>query len=228
MARPNFVCLLLAAVGGGVVALSLAAALGHVLPAAEAAAPAVPGVVRAQRFELVDAAGKLRAGLEVRGAGSAGLVLYDARGTGRAWLLVADDGTPSLDLRDAAGKLRAGLEVYGDDGSAGLTLTDAVGTGRAWLAVGADGAPVLKLLGATGPPAVEPRAPEHVTFDYDRTIEYDVDVDDVLAFAAEQDAAYGLRRRDEKQALAMLGAGAGGTPALVLYDTEGRTLAELP
>ena len=115
--------LFLAAVGGGVVALLLAAAVGRVLPMAEAADG---DVVRAQRFEVVDAAGKTRAVLGVLADGSPGLWMYDAAEKTRAVLAVKTDGLTVLALLDAAGKERAVLGVH-PDGSPALSLRDARG-----------------------------------------------------------------------------------------------------
>ena len=67
--------------------------------------PAVPAVVRARRFELVDAAGKTRAGLSVNSDGSPNMALFDATGNMRAGLFVLPEKSPHLLLRDAAGKV---------------------------------------------------------------------------------------------------------------------------
>ncbi len=73
--------------------------------------PAVPDVVKARRFEVVDAAGKIRASLGVLPSGAPGLGLSDAAGDLRVTLAVNADGGPNLALFDAAGKLRVALGV---------------------------------------------------------------------------------------------------------------------
>ena len=79
-------------------------------PATVAAqAPVVPAVMKAQRFELVDAAGKLRALLWLPLSGAPGLDLLDGTGAMRASLSLSPDGSPKLDLSDATGKRRAVL-----------------------------------------------------------------------------------------------------------------------
>ena len=105
-------------------------------------------VVRARRFELVDAAGEVRAVLAVDGDGT-GLVLLDAAGRPGVGLTVLPEGRPGLTLLDAAGVGRAGL-VVNADGSSVLSLHDAVGTARAALQVNAGGNPVLGLGDAAG------------------------------------------------------------------------------
>ena len=114
--------------------------------------------VRAERFEVVDQAGKVVATLDATGEEGPGLTLLDAAGKTRIWLNVTKDG-PGLTLYDSAGKERAEL-VVSKDGPAltvydaarrpriwmnarkegpGLTLYDAAGKGRVWLNVKKDG-----------------------------------------------------------------------------------------
>jgi hypothetical protein len=90
---------------------------------AEHAGDLAARTVRAERFELVDSQGKVRAALDVY-AGSPCLVLNDAAGKGRAMLNLLANGA-TLALHDAQGKLRAGLHVT--DKGAGLDLFDAAG-----------------------------------------------------------------------------------------------------
>ena len=112
-----------AAVGGGAVGAILATGT----PEAEAATEDV--VVQAQRFEVVDSSGKVRATLAMLPDGMSGLALFDAAGTPRANLLLSDKGTPSLSLDDAAGLERAALALapFGDTPS--LQMLDAAGGG---------------------------------------------------------------------------------------------------
>jgi hypothetical protein len=114
-----------------------------------ASAPAVPDVVKARRFEVVDATGKLRVALGVRTHGWAGLTLYDAAGKTRAILTLHADGSPSLYLSDGTEKLRASLGVAAN-GSPRLSLLDAAVQTRADLGVLPDGSPALYLYDAAG------------------------------------------------------------------------------
>ena len=98
-------------------------------------------VVRAERFELVDSEGRVRAGLGVFN-GMPGLLLYDANGTNRVELSVSDRGT-GLFLYDANETPRAKL-LASDDGSA-LGLFDTNGKHRAGLTVLAEIGPELYL-----------------------------------------------------------------------------------
>ena len=117
--------------------------------AAQAKEPAVAEVVRARRFEMVDAAGKARAVLSVLPDGRTGLLLVDAGGKGRVILRLHSDGTPVLALYDAAGKERASLSLL-PDGSPALGFHDAAGKTRAALSVRPDGTSTLVLADAAG------------------------------------------------------------------------------
>ena len=105
-------------------------------------------VVRARRFEVVDAAGVVRADLAVTSAAPR-LWLYDAAGKRRARVGMGADGSPGLWLSDATGRLRGvlGVDPYG---SPVLALYDAAGKARAGLGVLADGSPRLGLSDAAG------------------------------------------------------------------------------
>ncbi len=100
--------------------------------AGKAKAPAVPQVVRAGRFELVDGQGRLRGKLAVNSDGTPGLDLYDGAGQLRVTLALAEDGNPSVELTDKNGKQRAALFV-GKSGEPGLSLLDKQGQARAEL-----------------------------------------------------------------------------------------------
>lgn len=110
---------------------------------------ATPDVVRARRFELVDAEGRMRAALGFLVTGDPALRLFDAAGNTQAQLSVDDEGNLALVLCDAAEKPRASLMVL-DDGVPGLFLYDAAGEEQAQLSVPADGGPGLWLRGAAG------------------------------------------------------------------------------
>ncbi len=100
---------------------------------AEAAGQAksdVPDVIRAQRFELVDAQGRVRGALGMgRFGDTPGIRLYDAKGQARVVLNVHPSGDPSLTLLDDKGHLRVGLGCHH------LTLYDEEGQWRAQLSL---------------------------------------------------------------------------------------------
>jgi hypothetical protein len=73
---------------GAVAAVALLPVVGAMLHEREAGAQAVPDIVRAQAFELVDASGRVRATLDARG-----FKLLDANGTIRAKLGVDTNGS---------------------------------------------------------------------------------------------------------------------------------------
>ncbi len=122
--------------------LTLCIALVPWLPLPSKASSA--DVIRAQRFELVDEAGSMRAALFVDDIGSGlllydelgevgarlgmlaespGLVLFDRRGGPRAELVVLPNGNPSLHLYDERGKAQTVLAVV-TDGNSGVVLAD--------------------------------------------------------------------------------------------------------
>jgi hypothetical protein len=113
--------------------------------AAQAEKPAVAEVVRARRFEVVDAGGKMRALLTLRD-GNPSLMFSDAAGEVRVHLTLLD-GNPSLSFSDAAGKSRVELSVF--EGHPHLVFYDAAGKVRADLSV-FDGNPSLELSDKAG------------------------------------------------------------------------------
>jgi hypothetical protein len=90
----------------GVVLLSGGRLWQPQVAAAQAKQPAVPDVVKAKRFEVVDVAGRVRVFLEAT-SGAPGLTLLDAAGRQRLDLLLREHGSPTLQLLDKNGKLRA-------------------------------------------------------------------------------------------------------------------------
>jgi hypothetical protein len=106
-------------------------------------------VVRAQKFELVDARGEARASLGVDSDGPA-FELTDDGGRPRARLFVDADGV-GLMLLDEKGAMRAGLGV-GPEGPA-LGLLDGKETARASIGVESDG-PAVTLWDADRTPRV--------------------------------------------------------------------------
>jgi len=63
-------------------------------------------VLQAERFEVVDQAGKIRGALAMAANGALGLTLLDQAGKTRVILGMMSDGTPNLALLDRAGKTR--------------------------------------------------------------------------------------------------------------------------
>jgi hypothetical protein len=106
------------------------------MAAAQAKEPAVAEVVKAPRFEVVVAAGKIRVVLGEVVFGSPNLNFYDAAGKVRVRLDVAlvghPHGNPRLEFHDAAGKQRA-LLALGKDGNPSLELAGKTGIPRAVL-----------------------------------------------------------------------------------------------
>jgi hypothetical protein len=102
-------------------------------------------VVRAERFELVNANGNVCAawGMSMTGGGPR-LVLCDQYYRPRAQLTVEGDGNAMLVLSNQDGKNRAGLGVL-TDGSVVLALSDQNGKTRAGLAADTSGHPGLVL-----------------------------------------------------------------------------------
>jgi hypothetical protein len=98
--------------------------------------------VEAQRFVLLDAAGKARGGF-IMDADRPKLVLFDKSGKARAGLSLATDGSPSLTLHDGEERPRAGFSLESD--RVYLSLYGSGGKGSAGLAVGSDGAVILLL-----------------------------------------------------------------------------------
>ena len=93
----------------------------------------VPQVIRAQRFELVDAQGRVRGEMSMSADGRGpGLMLSDEKGNPRAGLWLLPDGSPVLSLADEKCQPRA---VFGmsSDGTPGLAMRDMGGIVRAEL-----------------------------------------------------------------------------------------------
>ncbi len=124
---------------GGIGALVLIAAVSLL---GQAAAP--EKVIRAQRFEVVDAAGTFRAGLETTSDGSPWLRL-DGKGGGRRVLLgVPASGIPEMSLWDGDGKRRIFLGL-GRDGSPAMSFIDRGDRDRMALSLAPEGSPSLLL-----------------------------------------------------------------------------------
>ena len=103
-------------------------------------------VVKASRFELVDAEGRTRAVLGMSKGGSPEFDLRDADGRPRALLLLDGDNLPVLFFKDAAVVTRAKFELDAKGGGK-LTFGDADLSPR----VEIDGArPAIRILNAKG------------------------------------------------------------------------------
>ncbi len=80
-------------------------------------------VLRAERFELVDASGAVRAALALDEEGNPGLILLDSQGVQRASLSLMPDGSPRITLYGKTGLRRASLG-FGTEWKVGLILAD--------------------------------------------------------------------------------------------------------
>jgi hypothetical protein len=98
-------------------------------------APAVSKVVRANKFELVDSAGKVRGTFEVKN-NSSGLWLNDSSGKLRATFSAHNNGA-GLWLSDSSGKLRGVFCAYNSGSS--LMLYDSAGRNSVTLQVSKTG-----------------------------------------------------------------------------------------
>jgi hypothetical protein len=136
---------LLAVIAVGLWVLILKAVVG---PRAVRAASkaAVPKVVRAQRFEVVDSAGRVAATLEATATGPQ-LALYHGRGLMPRATLALDEGAPALHFRDSKQNPCVALTLFQEEPA--LWLSDSKGHASASLSLAA-GAPGLTLLGGTG------------------------------------------------------------------------------
>jgi hypothetical protein len=112
---------------------------------AQAKQPAVPDVVQARAFGVVDAMGKPPAILTTTKDGTPGLDLFDAAGRASVSLGLTKGGRPSLHFFDAEGKGGANWRLT-KDGRSNLELLDPAGKLRAALGLREDGSPYLGLL----------------------------------------------------------------------------------
>lgn len=103
-------------------------------------------VVRARRFELLDAAGRVRCFLG-EGDGRVGLAMFDESLKERLTLQLESDGAPILSIRDGSGEERASItinETYG----AGLFLRSSNDKVRCALVSDTMGATTLVMFGS--------------------------------------------------------------------------------
>ena len=106
-------------------------------PSLEGAGEARGVVVRAERFEVADAAGRVRGWLGVAEDGSAGLTLRGKNDKCRAELRAGPAGTPALRCSHGHGKRAGAWLGISERGSSGFVLFDKAGEPRADLSVAA-------------------------------------------------------------------------------------------
>jgi hypothetical protein len=109
------------------VALNVGLAVALLTRSERAAAASDPAVVRARAIELVDAAGRVRAQLNVESSGEAVLRLRDAAGEVRVKLGASGDGSGLLLLDGAT---EPGIHMLAKRSGTSLTLTDRSGKRR--------------------------------------------------------------------------------------------------
>jgi hypothetical protein len=112
----------------------------------------LPGTAKAldaERFNLRDAAGNLRAALGSSADGATSLLLYGPPGVHQAGLAVMPDGSASLFLGNPAGRTVTELTLY-RDGTPTLVFRDRAGKTRSLVGASSDGAPFAYFLDAAG------------------------------------------------------------------------------
>jgi hypothetical protein len=148
MDRTVLLSVLVSSVSSALVAFALGALasppVSRAAPGQQAPAP----VVRAQRFELVDAQGTVRAQLGVLERDVIGLAVLEPGGQPRAVIGLESDGTAGVLVADPSGQPRVGLGVDRNS-SAGLRLHTAQGNSTT-LSAEPDGSSGLTLADATG------------------------------------------------------------------------------
>lgn len=128
-----------------VAVLASATTLGLVRLAGPAAGTAHAGgdetqpLVRARRFELVDAAGRVRGVLNVNPAGLPGLALLDEAGAVRLLAAANAQGGYGVSVRDPGGAIRFAAGGGGEQGFVGVNVRDGAGRIRANLFASDDG-----------------------------------------------------------------------------------------
>jgi hypothetical protein len=105
--------------------------------------------VDAERFNLRDAAGQLRAVLGSSADGATSLLLYNVAGVHQAGLGVMPDGSASVFLGNPAGRTVTELTLY-RDGTPSLVIRDRAGKTRVLLGAASDGAPFAYFLDTAG------------------------------------------------------------------------------
>jgi len=105
--------------------------------------------VDAERFNLRDAGGNLRALLGTTSDGATSLLLYNATGVNQAGLGVMADGSTSVFLANPAGRTVTELTLY-RDGTPTLVFRDRNGKTRTLMGTATDGYPFAYFLDAAG------------------------------------------------------------------------------
>ena len=127
----------------GLVLIAAAALLGQAGPLGAAK------TLDAERFNVRDPAGNLRAALGTTPDGAASLLLFSPTGVNQAGLGVLPDGTASIFLGNAAGRTVTELTLY-RDGTPALIFRDRAGKTRALYGAASDGAPFAYFLDGSG------------------------------------------------------------------------------
>ena len=151
--------MLLASVCSSLLTLALAAlAFPPASRAAPDQQPPAP-VVRAQRFEVVDASGAVVATLGVEPERSTGLFIMDAAGQQRAGLAVGVNGQAFAQVFTPQGapQLAGAILQAGPDGSVTIAAVDM--QARAALGLAPDGAASMQITSSTGQPLWQVEAP---------------------------------------------------------------------
>lgn len=123
----------------------------------EAALAAARPAVQAERFEVVDSAGEVRALLTTLDDGRPSLTLMDQQGEFRAWLFLNEEGSPRLILvdrpllvlADQKEDFRSVLRLDAD-GSPSLAFNDSTGSARAVLELTEIGGPEFRIRNGDG------------------------------------------------------------------------------
>jgi hypothetical protein len=122
----------------------------------QAQAPSQPQVVRATRFELVDADGTVLAHLGRSAEGDVSLMFEQRGGAGRAVFGLSAAGVPAVVILDPQGAVAAlgGGTVAGgaSSGGAGLLVQGANGLGGIGAVMLPDGRPLWQITDANGQP----------------------------------------------------------------------------
>jgi len=177
-------------------------------------------VVRAERFEVVDTQGRVRATLGMI-FGSPDLTLFDEKGEVRAMLTLDFDGSPALYMNDEKGEVRAEVAVH-FDGMPRVWLFDEAGESRVELDL-LGGGPNLTLRDENG----EPRALVGVDADGPGLVLYDENGERRAWLNLSAEIGPGLVLFDENgEVRAGLGVLPDG-PGLVLADEKGKPRAAL-
>jgi hypothetical protein len=132
-----------------VVALCVVLTVAAVAYAAMRTTGILPEVIRAQRFEVVDAEAVVRAVLGVSPDGSTELTVKDVTGKARLKLGLQADGEAGLAVMAGPGEARIAMAMPGD-GGASLIARDETGRLRVAVGIGPDGIAGVGVVDAQG------------------------------------------------------------------------------